>query len=290
MFRISDFKFTEANAKPYIQRNEQVLKDLNVDWIWKETKGKGIKVAVIDTGIDLDHPDLAMNIKGFYNSYNSSSDVNDSNGHGTHCAGVIGANGFVKGIAPECDLYIIKAFEGENTTLAAIIRGIDWAINQGVDVISMSLGAQSDTPALQESIKRAYDAGIICVCAAGNDNVGSYSDTIDYPACYENTIAVGAVNSAFNVADFSSTGNVDVVATGVDVSSTYLNGSYAIMSGTSMAAPAISGAVALYQANAKSKLGRKLSFSEIKLVLAMNSLDLGQDGRDKQYGYGLFTF
>jgi len=293
MFKISQVEPSsvgEAN-QGYINRNQQVLKELNIDWIWKETKGKGIKVAIIDTGIDANHPDLKNNIKAVYNSCNGSSEINDVMGHGTHCAGIIAGNGLIKGVAPECDLYVVKAFEGQSTSLDAIVKGIDWSIAQGVDIISMSLGSQSDTLSLQAAVKRAHDNGIICVCAAGNDNRNNTVEaTIDFPACYELTFAVGAINSQFAIADFSSIGNVDVVAAGVDVSSTYLNGSYAIMSGTSMATPFIAGAVALYQANALSKLGKKLSFDELRLLFAMNSKDLGEQGRDMKYGFGLFTF
>ncbi len=131
----------------------------------------------------------------------------------------------------------------------------------------------------------------MCVCAAGNDVNGNQKFiSIDYPAKYENTIAVGAIDSDKNIASFSSIGNVDVVSYGVNILSAFPNNRYAVLSGTSMATPYISGCIALMQANALNRLGRKLTLTELKMLLILNASDLGTPGKDQVYGYGKFKF
>lgn len=210
----------------------------------------------------------------------------------THVAGIIAANGIITGVAPEADLYIVKALGNDGKgTLESLIKGIEWCISQDVDVISMSLGSQQDSRFLKTVLKKAVKRNIIPVCAAGNDAHGNHEAiTIDYPARYDFTIAVGAIDLNNKIANFSSAGNVDVVAFGVQVLSTYKNGSYALLSGTSMATPYISGSIGLLQALAKKRLGRKLTVDEIKLVLSLNARDLGKEGKDIIYGYGEFAF
>ena len=227
-----------------------------------------------------------------FNAFDCSENVEDGQGHGTHVAGIIAANGVITGVAPEVDLYIVKALGDDGKgTLESLIKGIEWCIAQDVDVISMSLGSQQDSKFLKTVLRRAVKKNIIPVCAAGNDARGNHQViSIDYPAKYDFTIAVGAIDLNNNIANFSSAGNVDVVAFGVKVLSTYKDGSYAILSGTSMATPFISGSVGLLQALAKQRLGRKLTIDEVKLILSLNARDLGKTGKDIIYGYGEFAF
>lgn len=289
---ISSFKAEDI----HIAANKRMLADIGVERMWPITKGQGIKIGVIDTGIDVDHPALKANIKdGIYTAAmgaESLDSIQDSVGHGTHVAGLIAANGPIYGIAPEAHLYVVKAFRNNGqTSIKNIIKGVAWCIEKKVDIISMSLGAQVNDPQLHNAIKTAISKGIIVTAAAGNDAKGNRNKiSIDYPASYRETLAVGAINERDVIANFSSVGNVDLVANGVDVASTYLKGSYTLLSGTSMATPQIAGAQALIQSMALRKFGTKLSMPQIKVHMAMLSRDLGKPGKDSNYGYGEFKF
>lgn len=258
--------------------------------VWKKTRGESIKVAILDTGIDKRHPDLMANIKGGFNFTNSNAyDYQDRNGHGSHCAGIIGAidNAVgVVGVSPRVDLYGVKVLGDDGSgQLDWIVKGIRWAIKNKMDVISMSLGTSEEPPqAFQQAFKEAFDAGIPVITAAGNE--GSH---VGWPAAYPETIAVGAVDVALEKAAFSNFGEeLDVTAPGVDIYSTYPVGKYAILSGTSMATPMVTGAVALLLA-AKKKNGIKLSVTEIQEQLDKASVDLGLDGYDAETGFGFLN-
>jgi subtilisin len=287
--------------KIYADTPQAVTESLQqtIDWgvnviqapiLWGVTKGQGIKVAVLDTGIDKSHPDLVANIRGGINFTTADpNDFQDRQGHGTHCAGIIGGvdNGVgVIGVAPSVDLYSVKVL-GDNGSggFQAIVKGIDWCIQNSIDIISMSLGcAQDPGVALHDAIKRARAAGIIIVAASGNE-----ATHCGYPAVYDEVIAVGAVDPAFDKASFSNFGQeVDVAAPGVNIYSTYLNGTYAKLSGTSMATPMVAGAVALIQAMCRS-MGVKATPEKIVQMLDTRSVDLGQDGKDQNYGAGMIN-
>lgn len=295
IFKLSPYQVTSQTKQlpgKYISQSRAILKRLDVYEEWKKTQGEGTKVGIIDTGIDIDHQDLKLNIKNGYNSFNGSDRIEDREGHGTHCAGIIGANGILTGVAPKTDLYIVKALndKGEGTE-ESLIRGIEWCIDQDVDVISMSLGAQTGSKKLQEALKRAVAKDIIPICAAGNDAKGNKTKiSIDYPAKYPETIAVGAIDLNNQIANFSSIGNIDIVSFGVNIISTFKDNSYAVLSGTSMATPYIAGSTSLSQANARQKIGRRLTLSEMKLIFSLESKDLGTIGKDQIFGFGEFTF
>ncbi len=213
-------------------------------------RGSGVKVAVIDTGIDHTHPDLDDNYLGGYDFANSDNDPMDDNGHGTHVAGIIAAedNDFgVIGVAPEADLYALKAFgSGGTADLSDILAAIDWSIDNGMQIISMSFGTNEHAQSFQDACNAAYGARIVLVAAAGNDGLPwPWFDTVDYPARYGAVIAVGAVDQSDLRAWWSSTGpSLELAAPGVDVYSTWLGG-YNYESGTSMACPHVSGVAAL---------------------------------------------
>lgn len=212
--------------------------------------GEGVKVAVLDTGIDKDHPDLANNLAGGINIVNYRKSYDDDNGHGTHVAGIIAGidNEIgVLGTAPGAVLYAVKVLNKKGQGwLSDIIDGLDWCINNGIDVINMSFGTSSSNQTFQEAITKVYNAGIVQIAAAGNN----YGGPVDYPAAFRETIAVSAEDISDNFASFSSAGEeVDLIAPGVDIFSTYKEDGYKTLSGTSMACPHVTGVAALILRN-----------------------------------------
>ncbi|HWA98595.1 MAG TPA: S8 family peptidase [Pirellulales bacterium] len=217
---------------------------------WKTTMGQGIKVAVLDTGIDAEHPDLAAAIDAQQDFTGSALGTADRQGHGTHTAGTIAArrNGRgIVGVAPECRLLVGKVLGDDGSgSEQSVADGILWAISSSADVVSMSLGSSMPSSVIYAAIDAACTAGKFVICAAGNDGAKPGADTVDYPARWKQTIAVAAVDEAGNMAEFSSQGpEVDIAAPGVNILSTFLSGGYARLSGTSMATPFVSGVVAL---------------------------------------------
>ncbi len=218
----------------------------NLPKTWKQERGQGVKVAVLDTGVDLNHPDLKDGIKGYKDF--TGEGINDVSGHGSHCAGVIGARindtGTV-GIAPECDLYIGKVLGREGGSNETVAAGVDWAVEQGVHLISMSLGGANSSKQLYESIHKALAQGVCLICAAGNEG-SLYSNSIGYPGRYGSVITVAAHDPDGNRAGFSSRGGeLDFMAPGTDIWSCHKDSGYASLSGTSMATPFVAGLAAL---------------------------------------------
>lgn len=253
ILRIDDDLVINAIAKlqPPPQPAEELpwgVDRIDADLAWAMTKGLAIKVAILDTGIDLDHLDLKANIKGNVNTINPLKSGNDDNGHGTHVAGIVAAvdNSIgVIGTGPEIYLYAVKFLDRTGSGwLSDLIEGLDWCINNKMQVINMSFGSSSDNPSFHDAIIKTYQAGIIQVAAAGNN--GETGGAIIYPAKYSETIAVSAIDKYDQFASFSSYGpEIDLTAPGVDINSTYNNGYYKILSGTSMACPHVSGTAAL---------------------------------------------
>lgn len=210
----------------------------------KFSTGEGITVAVLDTGKP-EHIDLNDNIIDFGNGTDDQS-PNDAQGHSSHVCGIIAAidNGEgVIGVAPKAKLIPIKVLNNQaRGNYGTIMKGLRLAIDKNVDVINMSLGAGDvPPPEFYDLIKEAYNKGIIMVAAAGN-NAGN----VLYPAKYDEIIAVAAVDTNKQLAHFSSRGDtVDVSAPGVNIYSTHLNNSYAILNGTSQASPFVAGVCAL---------------------------------------------
>ncbi|MBI2906726.1 MAG: S8 family peptidase [Chloroflexi bacterium] len=256
---------------------------IDAELAWATNTGAGIKVAVVDTGIDLSHPDLAANIKGGVNTINPSRSAKDDNGHGSHVAGTIAAvdNSIgVVGVAPKASLYAVKVLGSSGSGwVSDIIEGIQWSVQNGMQVVNMSLGTSSDVVAFHDALTAAYNAGILLVAAAGNSGPGDF--TVNYPAKYAEVIAVSATTSSDAIASYSSRGpEVELAAPGTSVYSTYRGGRYATLSGTSMATPHVSGAAAL-------ALARGLSRDEARAALQATADDLGSAGRDNLFGYGL---
>ncbi|RJQ07896.1 MAG: peptidase S8/S53 subtilisin kexin sedolisin, partial [Bacillota bacterium] len=248
--------------------------------------GSGVKVGILDTGIDLDHPDL--HVAGGATFVDGTSAPDDDNGHGTHVAGTVAAlaNGTgVIGVAPAAALYAVKVLDsGGSGYISDIVAGIDWAVTNGMKVINMSFGGSSDDATLRAACDNAYAAGVLLVAAAGNSgNPAGKGDNVSYPARYSSVIAVAATDQSDKRASFSSTGpDVELAAPGVDILSTYYGGGYATASGTSMACPHVVGVAALvYYANAG------YSNADVRNAMTSTAIDLGTAGRDTLYGYGL---
>lgn len=289
-----DVEYVELDTEVCIDEIPGVYSDGEVTWgiarIEADTvqdkyncTGTGVKIAVIDTGIDYLHPDLASNYCGGYDFVNGDADPMDDAGHGTHVAGTIAAvdDGVgVTGVAPNSDVYALKALDSQGVGLVSDIdAAIDWAIDNEVGVICMSLGGSTDFLSMQSLCQKAYDSDIVIVAAAGN----GFGGNVSYPAAYDSVIAVSATSVFDNYASFSNIGEeIELAAPGANIYSTSLAGEYESKSGTSMAAPHVSGVVALLL-GADSTLGP----AEVRGILDSTATDLGDEGKDIYFGNGL---
>ncbi|HEX8425511.1 S8 family peptidase [Hymenobacter sp.] len=259
------------------------IKMVKAPQAWPRTKGAGIKVAVLDTGI-ANHSDLT--ISGGASFVPGVVSYNDGHGHGTHCAGVIGARNNalgVVGVAPSCRIYAVKVLNDAGSgQLSWILAGMAWARNNGMQVVSMSLGSNSGPiVAYTTAVQQLLAAGCVVVAAAGNTG-----GPVGAPANSPGVIAVAAVDQNKVVAPFSSRGGngnqVTISAPGVSVNSTYLNNGFKAMSGTSMACPHVAGGAALLRA-------RYPTWNPLAITnrLRSTAADLGVPGNDPTYGAGL---
>jgi subtilisin len=252
---------------------------------WDATRGKGVKVAVLDTGIDFNHPDLAPNYKGGVSFVSDETTPLDHNRHGTHCAGIIAAalNGLgVVGAAPAAYLYAVKVMSRSGSgNWSWLIAGLDWCTRNGIHVASMSLGGTAPS-AVQTMCDLAFSRGVLLVAAAGNSG-----GPVEHPARYGSVIAVSAIDTANQLAAFSCRGpEIELCAPGVDVLSTVPGGGYARLSGTSMACPHVSGAAALaWSTHRFAPAGVALNVT-IRRLLASTADNLGIPGRDNNFGFG----
>ena len=267
--------------------NSWGVKQIGAGVVHEYNKGTGVKVAIIDTGIDYDHPDLDGNYKGGYDFVNGDSDPMDDNGHGTHCAGIVAAEDNdirVIGVAPEAYLYGVKVLNSGGSGLwSDVIAGIEWSVDNDMQIISMSLG-DGDLESVEAACDAAYAAGIVVVAAAGNSgNPAGRGDNVGYPAAYSSVIAVAATDSQDERARWSSTGpDVELAAPGVSIYSTILNDNYGYKSGTSMACPHVTGTAALVK-----EAYPEWTNVQIREQLQITADDLGASGLDNLYGWGL---
>lgn len=242
--------------------------------IWPESKkGEGIKIAVIDSGCDINHDSIKDNIIGVRNftdeDRKNQNIVIDRVGHGTHVIGTIaakGQNNTVVGVAPDVGIYVLKAIDRTGSgKLSWVVNAINYAVKLKVDIISMSLGISQGNDKLERAIKEAINKDILVVCAAGNDGDGnSESFEYSYPAAYPDVISVGAVDKNGVPASFSNSNlAIDLLAPGVNILSTFPNNQFAILSGTSMAAPHVSGSLALLKNWSYKEFQRNLSQREL---------------------------
>lgn len=301
----------EAQASVYYgtwpaERVDWGIDRIDADLVWGTCDGTGVRVAVLDTGINGPamgdsgddptgpHPDLECNIAGGINIVSGGEQARDDNGHGTHVAGTIGADdnyfGAI-GAAPGVSLYSVKVLGADGSGYYSwIIDGLQWCVDNGIQIANMSLGGSRPSRSLQLACDNAYASGVLLVAASGNEG-----GRVNYPAKYDSVIAVSAINSDDSVASFSNTGReIELCAPGVSVFSTcdqWLDGSehdmdgsqdgYGVLSGTSMASPHVAGTAALVIASGVT------GPDAVRARLQETAEDLGPTGKDDAYGYGL---
>ncbi|MCD8316494.1 MAG: S8 family serine peptidase, partial [Eggerthellaceae bacterium] len=285
---------------PYAEEQWQ-LDAINAYDAWNKTQVNGsVSVAIIDTGAEANHPDLAGRIVDGYNSVDYSSDITPVHWHGTHVAGIIGATSDndigVSGVSYNPDLIIIQAsqlYQDEACfTTKSICEAYNYLLtdsngngvadaveNYNLHVINMSLGAEgADDPVADALIDDAFDQGILTVCASGNDD----SDAHYWPCDYENCVSVIALDEDLARADYSNYGvDKDISAPGSYILSTYLDGEYAYASGTSMASPVVAGVAAMVYAQ-----NPGAGAQEVRDILEATAMDLGEEGYNIQTAWG----
>ncbi len=293
-------RYTPSDQTPW--GIETIYNDIKIA---STSGGSEINVAVLDTGVLTSHPDLNKRIaqcKDFTNLRFPVLDnkCEDKNGHGTHVAGIIaadaGADGLgLYGVAPAAKIFAYKVCGSNGSCYADDIAfGLRMAVDQKADIINMSFGADKDIPLIRDAISYASSKGALLVAAAGNDGLQA---NIDYPAAYESVIGVGAINQTLAVTDWSSrgtniltdistavvkNGDIEFAAPGEYIESTWNNGSYAVLSGTSMASPFVAGLAAKFWQS-----GVKDSAAATRDLLHSLARDLSPEGYDNASGFGL---
>ncbi|MFH1637957.1 MAG: S8 family peptidase [Candidatus Woesearchaeota archaeon] len=254
--------------------------------------GAGVTVAVLDTGVNTAHPDLDVKLCKDATKRGIKDGCTDSDGHGTHVSGTVAANGGadglgVYGVAPGANLWMIKVCGGSGCWTDDMAAGIRYAADNGANIISMSIGGDTESSLVKDAIDYAVARNVLIVAAAGND--GPAEGSIDYPGANPNVVAVAAIDSSQQVADWSSRGindgdyfieegEVEFAAAGVGVESTWKDGCYYTLDGTSMATPHVAGLAAkLWQGNA----------SDTRSYLQSVAIDLHTFGDDSATGFGL---
>ncbi len=306
-FYVDDVSLTVSDAFIYlplivndcgVAAYDEILR-YNMDKIrapesWGCSQGKDVIVAVLDSGVNLTHPDLQANIITGTTFISGTTTPEDDNGHGTHVAGVIAAvinNGGVVGVAPQAKIMPVKVLASTGSgSVSGIINGIVWATDNGANVINLSLGASVDILALEDAVNYAYGNGVLVVASAGNCGDpatwqlnGCLSlDATSWPAAYANAMAVAATDQNDNQSGFSTQGSyVEIAAPGSSIFSTYLSGSYATASGTSQASPHVAGLAAAIWSRQP-----QLTNAQVRAAIQNTAVDLGAPGRDEQFGYG----
>lgn len=269
------------------------IEKFNIPSLWSKSQGEGVVVGVIDTGCDFNHEDIKDNILQGINFVNPGRDPMDVAGHGTHVSSTIAASnngtGMV-GVAPKTKIVPIKALGDDgNGRLDHIVKAIIWAADRGVDFISMSLGSPAPSRDLEQAIEYAASKGCIIFCAAGNS--GPDVD-IMYPAKYDHTIAIGAVDENLNRTSFTCSGDsLDFLAPGHNILGCVPGNNYAMMSGTSMSNPFFIGCSALLlsylKQQGRSKPKSTEQYIDILKEHTTHLRDSKFSGQKKYEGYGV---
>jgi subtilisin family serine protease len=269
------------------------INKFNIQEQWRISQGEDVIVAVIDTGCDFNHADLRNNVIKGMNFVEKGADPMDRNGHGTHVSSTIAAcnNGFgMVGVAPKAKIMPVKSLnDSGGGDLSNVVDGIMWAADNNADIITMSLGSPSSAPPLEKAINYAASKGCIIFCAAGNSGP---SRDIMYPAKYNHTIAIGAIDENLERTDFTCSGDsLDFLAPGHNIMGCVPNNRYALMSGTSMSNPfAVGCATLLCSYNKKHQRYNLKTTDDYIEVFKSKSQKLNNPsytGKRKYEGYGI---
>ena len=247
--------------------------------------GEGIKVAIIDTGCDISHPDLKdriIDVRNFTDDDKGAiNNVTDYATHGTATASIIASSGKIIGVAPKCNLLILKALTRTGGKISWVIEAIKYATQQNVDIINMSLGCSQPNAEMYEAIKRAIAKDICVVCACGNNGDNNpNTNELNYPASFNECVSVGSVRYSKGTSRFSASNNeVDLVAfgegyNGRGILTCYPNNLYKEQKGTSFSAPFVSGALALLKNWFRDEFKREPTESELYGQLIKRTMDL----------------
>ncbi|MBP3950317.1 S8 family serine peptidase [Bacillus suaedae] len=265
-------------------QGEIVTWGLEVTGIDKEI-GKNVKVAILDSGINKMHEDLEGKIVGEYNAIEPNTPIVDEFGHGTAIAGIITANSNDKGIVgvtQNVELYDVKVLdELGKGSVDNFIDGIEWCIENNIEVINVSFGLQSHNMELKKVIDKAISSGIIIIGAAGNN----YGLTVDYPARYTDVISINSLNEELKRSSTAARGKIDFISPGVDILSTDKNGDYSLFTGTSFATAYATGVISTI-------IGRweedsEINSYELMEYLASKSLKPKTFTNENEYGKGI---
>ena len=291
--------FTVKSVQKTTDERPYGIDQIKAPEMWDQAeRGKGVVIAILDTGIDVTHPDLKDRIIDGRNFTLEGrvNDITDRNGHGTHVAGTIAGSEDgegVIGVAPEADLLICKVLDKDGSgDYRGITQAIRWATRwrgpngEKVRIINMSLGGPVPNERQYDAILQACGEGILVVVASGNEGDQDESSLeLGWPAGYNECITVSACDETKKLAPFSSNSKeVDVMAPGVDVLSTYPVGKYAVLSGTSMATPHVAGALALIINIGERYFNRTLTESELYALLVESCCSLGYKPSSEGHG------
>lgn len=278
------------NDSLYATYQAEVYEVMAIPDAWELTTGdSSLTVAVLDSGVDFNHPDLVGRLlRTGYDFVNEDNDPSDDYGHGTIVAGIIAANtNNARGIAgvSACMILPVKILNSQGKGIAGdIAEGIRYAVKSGADVINLSCGTTVYSRDVEDAVNEAYAAGVVVIASAGNTG-----GAVEYPAAFENAIAVGAVTASMTPADYSCRGaEIDLAAVGTGVASTIFNNgksTYASATGTSYAAPFVSALAVLALS-----MDSSLTPDALKALMTENATDLGPPGWDERTGYGCVNF
>ena len=252
--------------------------------------GEGVTIAVIDTGCDISHPDLKdriIDVRNFTDDDKGAiNNVTDYATHGTATASVIASSGKIIGVAPKCNLLILKALTRTGGKMSWVIEAIKYATQQNVDIINMSLGCPQPNAEMYEAIKRAIAKDICVVCACGNNSDNNVNtDELNYPAGYNECISVGSISYSRKYSRFSSSNKeVDLATFGEGLNGRGIltccpDGLYKEQKGTSFSAPFVSGSLALLKNWFIDEFRRDCTQEELYAQLIKRTYDIGVDRR-----------
>lgn len=263
------------------------MKVFNVDAIRSISAGAGVRLCVLDTGVDSSHPEFRSRVIAAKDFTGSPVGVSDRNGHGTHCLSTAGGSNPTIGVANQAELLVGKVLgDGGSGGDSGIADGIRWAVLKGARVISMSLGSSSPSPVIRAACAVAADNGVLIIAAAGNEGRAG----VGYPGGFAECFDVAASDRNGRIAGFSSRGaKLDTTGPGVDIIGAKPNGGYVTMSGTSMATPFVAGIVACLVGALQDRGMKVPNVYELRAMAFERSIDMGAPGDDNDFGPGVLS-